>query len=164
MDLLRAVSLLAATISMGLMAGVFALYANTIMPGLAKADDRTFVSAFQALDRAIVNPWFLGGGFLGALVFSAIAAIAHIGEPGLPWVGAALALYLSSVVITLAVNVPLNDKLKAAGVPEAAAELAAARRSFGEARWVGWNLVRAVTTSLAFGLLTWALVLHGRST
>jgi uncharacterized membrane protein len=41
------------------MAGVFWLYDHTIMPGLGKTDDRTFVGAFQAFDRAIINPWFL---------------------------------------------------------------------------------------------------------
>ena len=46
-DELRAVSLLAATLTMGLVAGVFALYSHTIMPGLKHTDDRTFVSAFQ---------------------------------------------------------------------------------------------------------------------
>jgi uncharacterized membrane protein len=43
----------------GLMAGVFWLCAHTIMPGLGKTDDRTFVGAFQAFDRAIIDPWFL---------------------------------------------------------------------------------------------------------
>ena len=72
MDVLRLVSLLLATISMGLVAGVFGLYAHTVMPGLAKTDDKTFVGAFQALDRAIVNPLFLGLGFVGALLFTAL--------------------------------------------------------------------------------------------
>jgi hypothetical protein len=62
MNALRTVSLMAATVSTGLVAGVFALYAHTIMPGLAKTDDRTFVGAFQSIDRAIINPWFIGGG------------------------------------------------------------------------------------------------------
>lgn len=78
MTVLRAVSLLLATLTMGLVAGVFALYAHTIMPGLGRTDDRTFVGAFQAIDRAIINPWFLGGGFFGALVFTVVAAIAHL--------------------------------------------------------------------------------------
>jgi uncharacterized membrane protein len=55
----RTVTLLGATMTMGLAAGVFALYAHTIMPGLKKTDDRTFVAAFQSLDRAIINPWFM---------------------------------------------------------------------------------------------------------
>jgi uncharacterized membrane protein len=91
---------------------------------------RTFVGAFQSIDRAIINPWFLGGGFLGALVFTIVAALAQIGRDGLPWIAGALALYL------VAVN---------------------------EARWRSWNLVRAVTSTVAFGLLAWALVLHGQA-
>jgi hypothetical protein len=53
---------------MGLVAGVYGLYAHTIMPGLGRTDDRTFVGAFQSIDRAIINPWFMDGGFFGALV------------------------------------------------------------------------------------------------
>jgi uncharacterized membrane protein len=163
MDAVRAVSLLAATISMGLMAGVFGLYAHTIMPGLGRTDDRTFVGAFQAIDRAIINPWFLGGGFLGALALTLAAAIAHLGQDALPWILAALVLYLATFAVTIAVNVPLNDGIKAAGDPDRI-DLAAVRARFDEARWRGWNLVRVVTTTAAFAALAWALVLYGRST
>ena len=40
----------------------------------------------------------------------------------------------------------------------------AVRERFDETKWVRWNLVRAVATTVAFGCLTWALVLHGRMT
>src|SRR4030095_17048171 len=93
LNTLRVAVLIASTITMGLTAGAFALYAHTIMPGLGETDDRTFVGAFQALARAITNPWFLGGRFFGALVFNIIAVIVHIGRSGLPWIGGALALY-----------------------------------------------------------------------
>jgi hypothetical protein len=33
-----------------------------------------------------------------------------------------------------------------------------------EARWTSWNLVRVLMSTTAFGLLAWALILHGRST
>lgn len=130
MDALRVVSLIAATISMGLVAGVFGLYAHTIMPGLGKTDDRTFVGAFQSIDQAIINPWFMGGGFIGALVFTIVAAITHIGREGLPWIAAALVLYLVTFVITVTINVPLNNALKAAGDPDRIADLAAVRERF----------------------------------
>jgi hypothetical protein len=29
---------------------------------------------------------------------------------------------------------------------------------------MSWNLLRVVTSTVAFGVLAWALVLHGRST
>jgi uncharacterized membrane protein len=163
-DVVRAVTLLGATITMGLGAGVFALYAHTIMPGLHTTDDRTFVGAFQALDRAIINPWFMASAFIGPGLLAIAATIANLGRPALPWVAAALALYLITVVITLAINVPLNDALKAAGDPDRIGDLAHVRDQFHEARWAAWNLVRVVTTTTAFGLLAWALVVHGRST
>src|SRR5919199_6083104 len=103
--------------TMGLVAGIFALYAHTIMPGLKHTDDRTFVAAFQSLDRAIVNPWFMLTAFLGALVFTLAAAVTNRGEAALPWIAVALGLYLIAFVVTIAVHVPLNDALKAAGDP-----------------------------------------------
>lgn len=161
---LRAVSLLGATITMGLVAGVFALYAHTIMPGLKKTDDRTFVAAFQSIDRAIVNPWFMLTAFLGALAFTIAAAVTNRGTSALPWIAVALGLYLVAFVVTLAVNVPLNDALKAAGNPNHIRDLAGVRARLHESRWAAWNLVRVVTSTGAFGCLAWALVLFGRST
>jgi len=151
---------------MGLMAGVFGIYSNAIMPGLGTTDDRTFVGSFQSIDRAILNPVFLGT-FFGALVTSGIAAGLHLGEGErsvLPWILAALVLYLCVVVITVAVNVPLNDGIKAAGQPDAIGDLRAVRARFDEARWVRWNAVRTVMSVGAFGSLLWALVEFGRST
>jgi uncharacterized membrane protein len=160
---LRAITLLGATLTMGLVAGVFALYAHTIMPGLKKTDDRTFVSAFQSLDRAIVNPWFMLTAFLGALVLTIAATIAHLGQDALPWIAAALVLYAITFVITIAVNVPLNDALKAAGDPDQIRDLAAVRAAFDEGRWAAFNLVRTFLSTGAFALLAWALVVYGRA-
>jgi uncharacterized membrane protein len=163
MTTVRAVTLVAATITMGLVAGVFALWAHTIMPGLKKTDDHTFVAAFQALDRAIVNPWFMLTAFVGALVFTVAAAATNRG-PVLPWILVALGLYLVAFVVTIAVHVPVNDALRAAGDPDRIADLAAVRAKFNEARWAAWNLVRVATSVGAFGCLAWALVLYGRAT
>jgi uncharacterized membrane protein len=163
MNALQGISLVAATLTMGLMAGVFSLYAHTIMPGLGRTDDRTFVGAFQAIDRAIINPWFLPA-FFGALVFSGLAAAFQIGEDDgsvLPWTAAAFVLYLPGFVATLSVNVPLNNAIKAAGDPDDI-DVAQVRRRFDEPRWVRWNLVRTVGSTAAFGLLIWALVEYGR--
>jgi uncharacterized membrane protein len=163
LDLLRGVALVAATILMGAMAGVFGIYANAIMPGLRTTDDRTFVGAFQSIDRAIINPLFMLT-FFGALVFAAVASGLHAGEQSvLPWIAAAFLLYLAVVVITLAVHVPLNDAIKAAGDPDRITDLATVRDRFDTARWVGWNIVRAILSAAALGCLAWALVEYGRA-
>jgi uncharacterized membrane protein len=166
MELIRAAALIAATMTTGLIAGVCGLYAHAIMPGLRDTDDRTFVGAFQAIDRAIINPWFIPT-FVGALVLTGVAAALHLREDersALPWIVAAFVLYLIVFVITIRVNVPLNDDIKAAGDPDRIADLAAVRERFDEARWARWNVARAVASTAAFGCLAWGLVLHGRDT
>ena len=162
MEALQGACLLAATLSVGLMAGVFSLYAHTIMPGLGRTDDRTFVGAFQAIDRAIINPWFIPF-FFGALILTGAAAALSLGEErddALPWTVAALVLYLPVVVFTIRVNVPLNDAIKAAGDPDRI-DLATVRRDFDEPRWRRWNLFRAFACTAVLGCLAWALVEYG---
>ncbi|WP_328392711.1 anthrone oxygenase family protein [Nocardia sp. NBC_00416] len=164
LDGVRATVLMAATVATGLMAGVFGIYALAIMPGLRSTDDRTFIGSFQAIDRAIVNPVFLLT-FMGALVLSVVAALLNLGEGHrsvLLWAAAGAVLYLVAVVITVAVHLPLNDALKAAGDPSGLTDPAAVRAAFAEARWVAWNIVRAATSGVAFVLLAWALVQWGR--
>lgn len=136
------------------------IYAHTIMPGLATVDDRTFVGAFQALDRAILNPWFLGGSFLGTAVLGVAAGVLGRGRPELVWIAAAVALHLVVVAITVVVHLPLNDALEAAAPT---ADPAAVRAAFDETRWRGWNLVRTTAAVLEFALLAGALVVQGRA-
>lgn len=161
--LIRLTTLMGAVVTMGLTAGTFALYAHTIMPGLRQTDDRTFIAAFQQIDRAIINPWFMITGFGGALVLTVAAGLANRGTAAFPPIAAAFGLYLVAVIVTVAVNVPLNDAIKAAGDP-ARIDVAQVRAQFGEARWAAANLLRVATTVPAFALLTWALVLCGRAT
>lgn len=159
----QVVALLLATITMGLTAGVFGDWAHTIMPGLGPTDDRTFVGAFQSLDRAILNPLFTLT-FMGALVFTGAAALLHLREGDrsvLPWVAVAFGLYLGAFVITMAVHEPLNVILRAAGDPGRIVDLAVVRDAFDGPRWVAWHLVRTLATTAAFGCLAWALVRHG---
>jgi uncharacterized membrane protein len=164
MTTLRVISLLGATITMGLVAGVFALFAHTIMPGLRSTDDRTFVAAFQSIDRAIINPWFMTTAFLGALLFTIAAVLLNLGRATLPWIAVALALYVVAFIVTVAVNVPLNDAIKTAGNPDQIHDLAGVRERFNESRWAVWNTLRVVTLTGAFTCLAWALALYGRST
>jgi uncharacterized membrane protein len=165
-DALTLAALVAATVTSGLLAGVYLLYAHTVMPGLGRLDDRAFVASFQALDRAIVNPWFMGLGFLGSPALAALALARTRGEPGAGWVTAALVLTVAAMGVTARVHLPRNDALKATGDPDSmtAADLAAARTAFDEGRWVRWNLVRVVTSVTATACLAWALVLTGRAT
>lgn len=160
---LRTGVLIAATLTTGLTAGTFVNWSNVIMPGLGDVDDRTLVTAFKALDSATFNPLFIGVCFMGALLLTALAAVLHRGpnpRPVLRWIGAALLCYLLAVLITFGIHEPLNQEIRDLQEPIAAADFAAARDQLDEAMWTTWNTVRAVLSTLAFGFLTWALVIH----
>jgi uncharacterized membrane protein len=168
MDEFRTVALLAATLTTGLIAGLYYGFACAVMPGLRRTGDRTFVDAMRWINVRILNGWFALG-FGGSLVLTVLAGALHLvgdaPDGPLPWIGAAAALYVLTLVSTVAVNVPLNAALGAPGGadPVGAAALAAVRGTF-ETRWVRWNLFRAVAATGAFGCLLWCLVLSGRAT
>ena len=91
-ELFRGAALVAATVTAGLMAGLFYAFSISVMTGLGRVDDRTFVTAMQRINVAILNGWFALI-FGGALVLTAVATVLHIRGDGrslLPWVGAAL--------------------------------------------------------------------------
>ena len=157
LEIFRGAALILAVITTGLMAGVFQLYSHTVMPGLAKTDDRTFVGAFVALDRAILNPLFMSA-FLGGFGFTALAAVLSLSAGSLlPWILAALVLYLIVMIITFRMNVPRNNAIKADTDPD----LGAVRARFDEALWTRWNHGRSVLCTIAFACLAWALVVYG---
>ena len=104
--------------------------------------------------------------FFGALILTALAALLHLtgdGRPLLPWIGAAFVLYLFVFVITIGVNVPRNNEIKAAGDVNRISDPHAVRERFDEARWVRWNYIRTFASTVAFGLLAWTLVQSGQT-
>jgi uncharacterized membrane protein len=132
-------------VTVGLMAGLFAAFGYAVMPGLRRTSDATFVDSMRGINQAILNPVFgiLFGGALVLLIASLVALRHDTGAR--PWVVVALALYVLTLVVTMVVNVPLNDRL------EAGTGSAETLRAAFESRWVAWNVVRALlsTGSLA---------------
>lgn len=151
--------LLAATVTMGLNAGLFYAFSMGAMPGLARTGDETFVHAMQQINRAILNPWLAlilaGPGVL--MVVSAVVQLGAGDRGELPWTIAGFGLYLAMLVITMGINVPLNNQLDRAQ-PATTTDFASVRGRF-EASWVRWNIVRTVAATASFGCLAVALVL-----
>lgn len=159
----RKALLAAGTTTAGLTAGVFFDWQVTVMPGLEELPDAEFIATFQALDRAVKNPLFIGGAFMGGAVSLVAATVAHRHEPArLRHLAAASAAYLVGVGVTLAGNVPLNEKLAEVSVATASpAEMATARMDF-EGPWKALHLVR---TAAALGsLVLVSLALRSRDT
>jgi uncharacterized membrane protein len=151
---------LVAVLTTGLMAGLFAAFSYAVMPGLALSSDRTLVETMQTINRVILNPWFMIP-FLGSiplLIAAVVLSVQGHGRPALPWLVAALVLYVVSFLVTVIRHVPLNVLLDQAGDPGSIADLGALRRAY-EPGWVTWNIVRAVGHTAAFACAAWALTL-----
>ena len=155
----QSVTLVAATVGTGLMAGLYFAFDVSVMPGLGRGDDQTYVTAMRNINEAIDNGLF-GLLFLGAFLATGIAAVQQQrgGRPDAArWGWTAFALYGLSLVVTALVNIPLNNQLARAG-----SDLTAARSRFGT-RWTSGNLIRTVACTAALAALGRALTLHGRA-
>lgn len=148
----------AAIVLGGLQAGTYYTWASGVMPGLARVDDRTFVHAMQQMNVAIVNPVFMVS-FLGAPALAAAAVLTTSGSVRW-WVVAGASLAVATVVITGALNVPLNNALDAAGPVDAIRDLAATRADF-ESAWRRWNVLRTLTSTASVACLAVAALRSG---
>lgn len=152
----------AALVTTGLMAGLFFAFSVSVMPGLGAGDDRTFVTAMQHMNAAIENGVFAVA-FGGALVFTAAAVVMLRGlghRSAGRWALVAAVLYVVVLVLTFAVNIPLNDELARAGAADRIPDLAAVRHDF-ESVWVPVNAVRTALCAAALACLAPALIRHG---
>ncbi|MFF0491835.1 DUF1772 domain-containing protein [Nocardia sp. NPDC004068] len=147
-------SLVLATISTGLLAGVYYAYGTSVMLALRQVDDRTFVEVMNRINVVIVNPLFMFS-FLGSVVLTGVAAALHLrGDQRqvLWWVLVALALNVVSLFISIGGNIPLNNQL----ADVSGGDFAALRQGF-EMPWVGLNIARALANTGAIGVLAMAL-------
>lgn len=136
------VVLVGATVANGLLAGLFFAFSCAVTAGLHRVEDRTYVTVFRATNTAILNGWFLPV-FLGAPLLTLAAAALR--PDGRAWLVAALVGTAGTFLVTVARNVPLNQRL-ARATTGTAAQWAEARRAF-EGRWNGWNAVRTGTST-----------------
>ncbi|HEV8044354.1 MAG TPA: anthrone oxygenase family protein, partial [Rubrobacter sp.] len=130
--------------------------------GLAAQPDAGYVAAMQAINERIQNPVFFAS-FFGAVLTLLSALAAHSPRPrsGRFWlVALACALYVGGgFLLTVFVNVPLNEALAGVAADASPDELAGARTAY-EGPWNFWNGVRTVFSSLAFLALVGACLLR----
>ena len=158
----RTLTLGLATLATGLVAGVFYAYAVSVNLGLAAQPDASYVATMQAINARIQNPLFFAS-FFGAVLFLLATLAAHIPQPRsgrFRLVALACALYIvGGFLLTVFVNVPMNEELARIAANASPDELAGARAAY-EGPWNFWNGVRTVFSSLAFLALIGACLLR----
>jgi uncharacterized membrane protein len=148
------VLVLAAALGAGTAAGVFLAFSAGVMRALGRLPAPQGIAAMQSINRAVINPVFLGA-FLGAAalcVAVVVRSLAGSDEPGAGLrLAGALVYLVGSFGATMAFNVPRNEAL--AVVDPSTAD--AARIWTGYlATWTAWNHVRLVASLAAAVLLT----------
>lgn len=159
----RALTLALATLTTGLIAGVFYAYSVSVNLGLAAQPDASYVATMNAITERIENPLFFAS-FLGAVVFLLAALAAHYSRrprSGRFWlIALACVLYIGgSFLLTAFVNVPMNEELARVASDVSTGELSRARAAYEEP-WNFWNGVRTVFSFLAFLVLVGACLLR----
>ena len=154
----RAVTLGLATLSTGLVAGVFYAYSVSVDLGLAAQPDESYVATMQAINERIQNPLFFAG-FFGAVLFQLAALVVHLPRARsrrFHMILLACLLYIGGgFLLTAFVNVPMNDQLATVD-PDAPARVLSQAREAYEGPWDFWNGVRTVFSTLSFVALIWA--------
>lgn len=151
-------TLILATLLCSLVAGFLFAFASVVMPGIRDLNDQEFIRTFQVIDRVIQNnqPLFLlvWVGSIVALPASAVLGIGQlVGTDRLILVFATLAYLLGVQLPTVAINIPLNNRVQRLDVNAMDDAAQRAIRKDFEARWNRWNTLRTVVASLASALL-----------
>ncbi|WP_405783695.1 DUF1772 domain-containing protein [Streptomyces sp. NBC_00859] len=155
--------LYAATIAMGLSAGLYFAFDVSVMPGLEHADDIAFATTMGHINDAIENGLF-GMVFFGAFLATGASGISlhrHGPAQAARWAWAALALYSVAVAVTVKVNIPLNRQLARLATNTSGGELALLREEF-RTRWTPANAARTLACTAALACLGRALALRAR--
>ena len=153
---MNSIALIITTLFSGLIAGLFYAWSISVTPGIGRINDESYLSAFQSMNRAIINPLFIIA-FMGLVVLLAYTAYSFYGTPQTTRFRLTLSaaiLYIGGVmVITIAGNVPLNNNLEALKIDTMSADQMAAFRNGFENKWNTFNTIRTVSSSASFLLL-----------
>jgi uncharacterized membrane protein len=148
---------LIAALGAGLVAGIFFAFSAFIMAALGRLSAENGISAMQSINVAVLNPVFFTA-FFGTAAIAlvlAIAALIEWSEPNALYLLAGSLLYLvGTIFVTIAFNVPLNNRL--AAVKPAGAEGASVWKHYLSS-WTAWNTLRTVASLAAAAIFILAL-------
>ena len=143
---------LVAAIGSGLVAGVFFAFSNFVMKALVRVTPEHGISAMQAINITVINPWFLGL-FLGTGVVSLLLAIRALflleHDAALYMLSGSLVYIFGCIVVTIVCNIPRTERL--ASLPAASPGSVNAWMDYVSS-WTLCNHVRT-TASLAAAIL-----------
>lgn len=157
MDFVTGALLWFTAIAVGLMAGIYFTFSVFVMRSLEEIDHPAGMLAMQSINRVIVKSLFLPIFFASTIASAALAVVAalELSAAGALWMLLGSLVYvLGMFVVTVAGNVPLNNRLDAT---QATGPEAAAMWQLYLKRWTAWNHVRTLACTGSLVLLILAI-------
>ena len=138
----------------GLTAGLCFTWSNAITPGIGRLDDLSFLKAFQAMNRAIINGQFMVV-FMGPTILLFLNAYLFRSNNTIFWLFlvAAMLFFIGIGLVTVFCNVPLNEILDTSNLEALSkVELQELRDKF-EQPWNRWHTIRSLSSFASFVFL-----------
>ena len=142
-------------LSIGAIFGFFYAWVCSTMWGLYAPNPRFAIKAMQAMNASIRNPVFFPAFFLTPVILVSTAFIAarQNNKTSATLFAAGAAIYfVGALMVTVMVNVPMNEALSRVVVPTDNTEAAEIWHDYS-ATWQYWNTLRTLVSGLAL-LLT----------
>lgn len=156
---------LTATLLSGAIFGFFYAWICSTMWGLDAADPRVAIGAMQAMNVSVRNvtfaPAFFGTPFV--LGFAALCCWRPARRAALLLAGAALLYFCGGMLLTMNINVPMNEALALVRIPEDIAQAQAIWTAYSQP-WQVWNVIRMLVSGLTLALAALALWSLGAAT
>lgn len=155
--------LILATLASGLIAGLFYAWTISVTPGLKRIGDEHYLRAFQAMNRAILNPVFFIF-FFGLVILLPLLCYLNFSSPlsGRFWIiTAATIIYMAGIMaVTIFGNVPMNNSLEVLHIESMNARDMSLFRDNFENTWNRLNMIRTISSAISFLLLILAFLQH----
>lgn len=138
----------------GLTAGLCFTWANAVTPGIGRLENISFLKAFQAMNRAIINGSFMLV-FFGPVILLFLNTYLFRNSSISFWLflAAAILFFAGIGLVTIFGNVPLNEILDTSNLETLSKiELQELRNKFEEP-WNRWHTIRTLASFSAFVLL-----------
>lgn len=133
-------------IGAGVVGGVFFAFSTFVMKALSQLSPSQGVAAMQRINAVVLNPLFLGV-FLGTAALAlggVVVSLLSWSNPASPLLlGSGLLYLVGSFLVTLAFNVPRNERLASL---DPASSQAADYWAVYLREWSLWNHVRSVAS------------------
>ena len=154
--------LASAILSTGLMAGIFFTWSNAVKPGIGKLNDIEYLKALQSMNRVILNIPFKIVFFISIISVALVPVLNFDLYPNsIFWIFIFILViyWVGAFGVTLFGNIPINEKLDKINLKSVSSQKIKLLRESIESNWNNLNLIRTISSFIAFLLLVLSLIL-----